>query len=191
MKFNIISNDSMLKNYILLYIASIQDGGCIAPTNNGYFFMKWQGKIHNNITENKTIEYKACKGSCENDEVQARLYINIKMYCDTNYYGYKCEHKCNISDDSLDYHCNENGTKTSNEGINCEEKEDECKSSPCKKNSTCDQHNGYKCRCKNESYGINCEHITPDNTKNPTHSTVTTDKSTMIVRIKFIQIIFK
>ncbi|XP_046354294.2 uncharacterized protein LOC124133797 isoform X2 [Haliotis rufescens] len=92
---------------------------------------------------------------------RSSLIVDVKSYCDPNYYGAQCSVFCSPSTKGR-YTCHPyTGAKTCAPGwygMNCEVNVDDCASSPCLNEAMCmDRHRGYVCACADGFLGIRCE----------------------------------
>ncbi|XP_063439141.1 delta-like protein B isoform X3 [Mytilus trossulus] len=90
---------------------------------------------------------------------RVRMTVQMKVYCDPDYYGRGCDIYCKPSEK---YTCNKlNGAKTCTAdwtGSECNVKKDACVSGPCKNEATCHNSMGtYLCVCKEGYAGVQCE----------------------------------
>ncbi|XP_052083667.1 delta-like protein D isoform X4 [Mytilus californianus] len=90
---------------------------------------------------------------------RVRMTVQIKVYCDPDYYGRGCDIYCKQSEK---YTCNKiNGAKictTDWTGSDCDVKKDACVSGPCQNEATCHNSMGtYLCVCKEGYTGLKCE----------------------------------
>lgn len=90
--------------------------------------------------------------------------IEVKVYCDVNFYGATCSVKCVAfdTDDDGHYTCDAStGEKVCLPGYNgalCKIEINECESSPCQNGGSCRDHRNYfTCECAEGTSGDRCE----------------------------------
>ncbi|XP_048252578.1 protein jagged-1-like [Haliotis rufescens] len=99
---------------------------------------------------------------------RTKLQIEVRAYCDPDWYGSVCETYCKAPPDQSDYTCNEhNGAKVCFEGWKgdvCDEDVDECAAiyinNLCQHGGSCtNTRGGFECSCVEGITGRRCENI--------------------------------
>ncbi|KAI0210400.1 hypothetical protein LSAT2_004856 [Lamellibrachia satsuma] len=90
------------------------------------------------------------------------LALNLRLYCQQNYYNSQCTKYCEASDTIRHYTCDPvTGDKVCRpgwEGNHCEIISDDCIDNKCTNGATCrDGHRQYMCRCRKGFTGRYCE----------------------------------
>ena len=103
-----------------------------------------------------------------------RMSIQLKVYCNTDFYGGNCSVACTQSDTDADGHytCDlDTGEKvclTGYEGTDCKDNIDDCLSDPCQNGAECeDALNDFICKCKDGYTGTLCEEELDECSSNP------------------------
>ncbi|XP_074654184.1 uncharacterized protein LOC141908184 [Tubulanus polymorphus] len=91
------------------------------------------------------------------------LTIEVKAFCNPNYYGPQCTIKCMNQDDANGHYlCDEETGERKClpgwSGDSCTDAINECASSPCQNGGTCiDDHNRFHCLCPTGTAGDQCQ----------------------------------